>query len=197
MAQESTSITLAKNLHTLYLLGSVGRLTDGDLLERVVAGRDSVAEAAFAVLVERHAPMVLRVCRETLGAHDAQDAFQATFLVFFRRAASVQKRDSVASWLYGVARRVALRAKADEIRRRIHERRGATEVAGSPHDDADEPGSCPELHEEISRLPERYREPVVLCYLEGLTTEAVAHRAEHCPQAIHSASPGGSVCGND
>ena len=78
------------------------------LLERFVAGRDESAEAGFAALVERHGPMVLRVCRQILGdAHDAEDAFQATFLVLARRAGSVRERDSVASWLHGIARRVA------------------------------------------------------------------------------------------
>ena len=119
-------IASLRHLRTLYRVGVVGDLTDGQLLERFVAGRDESAEAGFAALVERHGPMVLRVCRQILGdAHDAEDAFQATFLVLARRAGSVRKRESVASWLYGIARRVARRSRADAARRREHERRRA------------------------------------------------------------------------
>ena len=112
-------IASLRYLCTLYRVGVVGDLTDGQLLERFVAGGDESAEAGFAALVERHGPMVLRVCRQILGdAHDAEDAFQATFLVLARRAGSVRKRESVASWLYGIAHRVARRSQADAARRR-------------------------------------------------------------------------------
>src|SRR5205823_11635567 len=121
-----------RHLHTLYRVGVIGDLTDGQLLERYVDGRDGdeASEAGFAALVERHGPMVLRVCRQILGdAHDAEDAFQATFLVLACRAGSVRKRDSVASWLHGVAQRLARRSKADAARRRAHERRRAAITA--------------------------------------------------------------------
>ena len=166
-------------LCTLYRVGVVGDLTDGQLLERFVAGRDESAEAGFAALVERHGPMVLRVCRQILGdAHDAEDAFQATFLVLARRAGSVRKRESVASWLYGIAQRVARRSQADSARRREHERRRVAMTTMESSDDTDRHPSedWPELHEEVDRLPEKYREAIVLCYLEGLTTEAAARR---------------------
>ena len=166
-------------LCTLYRVGVVGDLTDGQLLERFVAGRDESAEAGFAALVERHGPMVLRVCRQILGdAHDAEDAFQATFLVLARRAGSVRKRESVASWLYGIAQRVARRSQADSARRREHERRRAAMTTMESSDDTDRHPSedWPELHEEVDRLPEKYREAIVLCYLEGLTTEVAARR---------------------
>jgi DNA-directed RNA polymerase specialized sigma24 family protein len=115
-----------KDLRTLYAVGSIGSVTDGQLLDRFVTCRD---EAAFEALVERHGRMVLQICRGFLGnAHDAEDAFQATFLVLARQAGSIRKRDSVASWLFGVAGRIAVRARVDAARRRKYERRAA-EVA--------------------------------------------------------------------
>src|SRR6185437_2774696 len=102
----------------------VGSLDDGVLLERFISGVEGVAEPAFAALVERHGPMVLRVCRQLLGnAHEAEDAFQATFLVLARRAASIRQGRSLSSWLFGVARRVSAHARAASVRRRVHERR--------------------------------------------------------------------------
>src|SRR4051794_22551065 len=131
MAVGSEGPIFLNDLHTLFGVGAIGNLTDGQLLERFLAGRDGTASVAFTALVQRHGPMVLRVCQQTLGdPHDAQDAFQATFLVLVRKAGSVQKRDSVASWLYGIARRVAQRARADASRRRAHERRGGGKAGG-------------------------------------------------------------------
>ena len=176
MAGRSTGADVLHQLDTLFRVGVVGDLSDGQLLERFLTARDGAERAALTALVGRHGPMVLRVCRQVLGdSHDVQDAFQATFLVLVRKAGSVRKADSVASWLHGVAIRVAVRAKADAARRRAHERRGAlTAVESLAGVGLAE--SFPELHEEIVRLPERYREPVVLCYLEGLTTEEAARR---------------------
>lgn len=176
MAGRSVGADVLHQLDTLFRVGVVGDLSDGQLVQRFLDARDGADQAAFAALVERHGPMVLRVCRQVLGdSHDVQDAFQATFLVLVRKAGSVRKADSVASWLYGVAHRVAVRAKADAARRRAHERRGAV-MAAESLGGAGQAESCSVLHEEIARLPERYREPVVLCYLEGLTTEAAAQR---------------------
>jgi DNA-directed RNA polymerase specialized sigma24 family protein len=105
--------------------------------------------------------MVLHVCRSILGdEHDAEDAFQATFLVLIRQARAVRRRASVASWLHGVALRVSARARADLARCRRHDRRAGAAI----------------LHEELGRLPERYRAAVVLCHLEGNTCEAAARR---------------------
>jgi hypothetical protein len=97
-----------RHVRTLLSSGTVAALTDGQLLERFATRDGEAAEMAFAALVERHGPMVLRVCRRILAdTHDAHDAFQATFLVLVRRAGSIRSRDSMASWLHGVAYRTA------------------------------------------------------------------------------------------
>jgi RNA polymerase sigma factor (sigma-70 family) len=182
MAARLSGTELQNQLNILATMGVVGDLTDGQLLQRLSSVRDGGAQAAFTALVERHGPMVLGVCREVLGdSPDLHDAFQATFLVLFRKAGSVRNADSVASWLHGVAFRVARRAKADAFRRRVFERRGAEMGALRSDRAAEPPESWTELHEEIARLPQRYREPLVLCYLEGMTTQAVAQRLR-CPK---------------
>lgn len=169
-------------MQTLFAVGSVGDLSDAQLLRRFLNEPDAAARAAFAALVERHGPMVLRVCRSApLDEHDAQDAFQATFLVFARKAGTVRKGESLASWLHGVALRVGARARSDASRRRAGERLAATFKASHPRPAGDPSEPWPELHEEIARLPGHYREPVVLCYLEGLSTEAAAGRIG-CPR---------------
>ena len=117
----------AKDLQALFAAGALGDLGDAQLLDRFLEHeRDGpAAEAAFAAVVERHAPMVLRVCVGVLGDfHDAQDVVQATFLVLAQRAGSVRRRGSVASWLHGVALRLASKVKRGAARRRFHERRG-------------------------------------------------------------------------
>jgi RNA polymerase sigma factor (sigma-70 family) len=150
-----------------------GGLTDGQLLARFVADRD---EAAFAALVRRHGPMVLRVCSRILGnADDAEDAFQATFLVLVRKAASVVKRDAVAGFLYGVAYRTAVRLKGRLAKRRALE----WQVDQMPHPlvpPAEAPDWRPLLDRELSRLSETYRAPVILCDLEGKTRREAARR---------------------
>ena len=182
MASVGAGSGLRSSLDTLARVGVVGDLADGPLLRRVAAdlGGD-VGRSAFAAVVERHGPMVWSVCRRVLGdTPDAQDAFQATFLVLARKAGSVRKADSLASWLHGVALRVARRARVDDARRLARERRGAELRAVATSFEPD-PEPWPELHEEIARLPGRYREPLVLCYLEGLSTEAAASRIG-CPR---------------
>jgi len=147
--------------------------TDGELLGRFVGRRD---EAAFAALVERHGPMVLRACRSLLGDdHDALDAFQATFLVLARKGGSLWVRDSLGPWLHRVARRAANRARRDRDRRRAAERRAAE--AAPSRSVALEPGRddlAAAVQEEVDRLPERFRVAVVLCELEGLTSAEAA-----------------------
>src|SRR3954447_9551883 len=120
MAGRMGGYDLLSQLRTLSQVGVVGALSDGELLQRFLTECDPAPEAAFTALVQRHGPMVLRVCRQVLGdREDAEDAFQATFLILASKAASVRRTDSVASWLHGVARRVAARAKADANRRKF------------------------------------------------------------------------------
>jgi RNA polymerase sigma factor (sigma-70 family) len=163
-----------RQIHALYRAGTCSGLTDGQLLERYLAGRGERAELAFAALIERHGPMVLRVCRSVLrDEHDAEDAFQATFLVLARRAGSIRRRGSLGSWLFGVATRVARCARSEAARRRRHERRRAGETLEAI---ADPIGDDLEavIHREVERLPERLRAAVVLCYFEGQTCEQAA-----------------------
>ena len=122
-----------RQLRTLFNVGTVRELTDGQLLERFATDRGESAELAFAVLVERHGPMVLRVCRGVLNdPHDTQDAFQATFLVLVRKARALWVRDSLGPWLHQVAYRTASCARSTAARRRRHERRAAIPVGSGP-----------------------------------------------------------------
>ncbi len=145
--------------------------TDGQLLGQFLARRD---EAAFAALVRRHGPMVLGVCRRLLrDTHDAEDAFQATFIVLVRKAASLTSRAVLGDWLHGVARRTALNARRTAARRRHHEKAMArSEAPGEEVDD----DRLSLLDEALSRLPEKYRLPIVLCELEGRTRREAAER---------------------
>ncbi len=149
-------------------------VADRQLLEAFLAGRQ---EAAFAALMRRHGAMVFGVCRRVLSDwHDAEDAFQATFLVLARQAGSIRRRDSVASWLYGVAYRVSLKAKTTAARRRRHERQRPI----TPVVQAGAAAGLDELRrvldEELARLPEKYRAPLVLCYLEGKARDEAAEQ---------------------
>lgn len=183
MRQESAR-GVVRLIQTLWASGTVGSLDDAELLGRFLR-RDATSEAAFAALVQRHAPMVLRVCRDMTGnPHDAQDASQATFLILAQKARSVRRHEALANWLFGTARRVAARASRDSVRRRRHERQYAETVAGRRSSDATWDGRERDwagLYQELDRLPERYRVPIVLCDLEGLTHEQAA-LALKCPQ---------------
>ena len=118
-----------RQIQALYRAGTCSGLTDGQLLERYMSGQGERAELAFAALIEHHGPMVLRTCRAVLrDEHDAEDAFQATFLVLARRAGSICRRGSLGSWLFGAATRVARCARSEVARRRRHERRRAEET---------------------------------------------------------------------
>jgi RNA polymerase sigma factor (sigma-70 family) len=165
---------------TLFHLGTTWELTDVDLLDRFISGEGELASAAFEVIVYRHGEMVFNVCRNALrDLHDAEDAFQATFLILARQARSIRKQSSMASWLFGVASRVAARARSDAARRRLVERTSA-EMAAARESTADDHAGWALLHEAIASLPEKYRDPIVLCDLEGLTYQAAAERLG-CP----------------
>ena len=172
-----SSREVVRHLRTLYQFGVAGSLGDEQLLDRFLARRDEASEEAFAELVQRHGPMVLGVCRRILGdAHEAEDAFQATFLVLARKAASVSRREKVASWLYGVAVRTAKEARTRAARRRAREERVSSPIHVEPPDDGFPDELRDILDEELARLPARHRGPVVLCELEGLPRPEAARR---------------------
>ena len=143
-------------MRTLFDTGAIGGLTDRQLLEQFATGHRAAADAAFATLIERHGSMVLRVCQSVLNdSHDVHDVFQATFLVLVRKAGSLWVRDSLGPWLHGVALRVATKAKVAKARRKVHERRGGEAATKIPGGEPDDLASA--LHEEVERLPRKYR----------------------------------------
>jgi RNA polymerase sigma factor (sigma-70 family) len=158
--------------------GSLADLPDGQLVERFINHQE---EPAFAVLLRRHGPMVLHVCRRVLGnIHDAEDVFQATFLMLARNVRSIRKRDAVGSWLHGVAHRLAVRVREQARRRQIHEQQAVTPHHTEPSLEAAWSEVQAVLDEELRCLPAKYREVLVRCYLEGQTQEE-ASRHLGCP----------------
>jgi RNA polymerase sigma factor (sigma-70 family) len=177
----------ARHLDMLFSVGTSTGLPDDELLERFLERRDqadrasSAAEAAFEAIVRRHGPMVLGVCRRYLGdPNDVEDAFQATFIVLFRRAGSVRVGKSLGPWLHGVSRRIAARARARTLRRKAREAGYGIEPATDPSAEECRREASEALDEELGRLPSRYRMPIILCHLEGLTYQEAAHRLG-CP----------------
>jgi RNA polymerase sigma factor (sigma-70 family) len=167
---------IIQHVRRVVLLADGAGLTDGQLLECFISRRE---EAALAALVRRHSPMVWGVCRRVLfNHHDAEDAFQATFLVLVRRAASIMPRDMVANWLYGVAYQTALKARGTVARRMRRER----QVVVMPETDAEavQPDRCHELRylldQELSSLPDKHRAVIVLCDLEEKTRSEAARQ---------------------
>src|SRR6516165_5371341 len=147
---------------------------DLDLLQRFIAQHD---EAAFTVLIRRYCRTVFSVCRCLLPCEaDAEDAFQATFLVLARNAESIRKGQSLGSWLYGVAYKTALKVRANAASRRNHEAKTPVRSVSSPADDLTWREVQAALHEELNRLPEEYRAPLVLCFLESRTLDEAAKR---------------------
>jgi RNA polymerase sigma factor (sigma-70 family) len=181
---------IAGTVPAMAYAGSLAGVGDGQLLERFTVGRDEPAELAFAALVRRHGPMVLRVCRQVAGdRHTAEDAFQATFLVLARRAGSIRSPERLAPWLHGVALRTAREARMQTARRRRREVEAPEALRSEPIDQGGSPDwsairreELEVLHDEVARLPETYRAVVVLCELEGLTYQEAALRLR-CPVA--------------
>ena len=165
---------ISHDLNSLFQVGVVAGLTDAQLLEQFKTATESGSQLAFDAIVRRHGAMVMGICRRLLGNHhDAEDAFQATFIVLAVRAGAVRKGRSLGPWLHGVAARICHRARLVKGRRR--------EEQIPPGGLADPPGQNQALadlgqvlDEELRRLPEKYREPVVLCYLEGQSQEEAA-----------------------
>ncbi|HEY7315185.1 MAG TPA: sigma-70 family RNA polymerase sigma factor [Gemmataceae bacterium] len=156
------------------LLRDGAGMTDGQLLDCFLTQRD---DAAFAALVKRHAPMVWGVCRRVLHHHhDAEDAFQATFLVLVRKAATVEPKEMVGNWLYGVAYQTALKARSVSTRRREREKQ-MVEMAEPAVEEREVWNDLqPLLDQELSCLPDKYRVPIVLCDLEGKTRKEAARQ---------------------
>ena len=163
---------------------SPGVQTDGQLLELFISGGH---ERAFEALVRRHGPMVLSVCRRILGnIHDAEDAFQATFVVLARRATSVLPPDLVGNWLYGVAYRVATKARTASARRRARERSAAQACRPAVTKPSERSGAGPFLDECLQGLSEKYRTPIVLCHLEGRSRQEAARLLRVSPGTLSS-----------
>jgi RNA polymerase sigma factor (sigma-70 family) len=184
----ATSLQVGRDdLAVLFAEGAIGCSSDAELLDRFVRGRGNAsAERAFAALMDRHGPMVLGVCRRVTGdQHAADDAFQVVFLIFARKAPGVRlgADNSIGPWLYGVSLRVARHARAAAVRRH---RMAKSLDALEPIDPSTSFNQCEQaelraaIDAEISRLPERFRSAVVLCYLEGLSQNQAARRLG-CP----------------
>jgi RNA polymerase sigma factor (sigma-70 family) len=167
-----------REIETLFAVGAIGRLSDGQLIERFLSGTRDEAETAFAALVDRHGAMVMGVCGRLLAdSNDADDAFQATFLVLVRRAHSIARRDLLANWLYRVAYQTARVARTRAAKRHAKERQVIDVLrTRSTQDDAGCGDLVVHLDEELCRLPEKFRIPVVLCELEGRSRKEAALR---------------------
>jgi len=177
MRTEPTNVY--RQLNRLLNAGTVGGMTDSQLVEQFVSGDHESASLAFEVIVQRHGPMVLRVCQMVLrDVHAAEDAFQATFLVLARKARRLGTRELLGNWLYGVAARTARKAKAMGARRWNCDRRSASGLTATVEEPHDQRQADLEqvLHEEIDRLPHAYRTAIVACYLDGLSQAQAAHQ---------------------
>ena len=168
---------ICSSLDALLTAGTLGSLSDGELLDHFRRDAGSSGQEAFRMLVERHGAMVLRVCRGLLkDPHEAEDAFQATFLVLVRRAASIRRRETIGSWLYGVASRVARRARIRSDRRRKREVSVEVDPPSRPESVVEPSAEDRALHDEIRHLPESLRAPLILCCLEGYSYDLAARQ---------------------
>jgi RNA polymerase sigma factor (sigma-70 family) len=166
--------SVLQHIRKLAAVHQSAELTDGQLLEGFATRHE---EAAFTALVQRHGPMVLGVCRRVLrNPHDAEDAFQATFLILVRKAGSIGRRESLSYWLHEVAYRTALRAKFNAAKRRVHERQALAMSDADPLAELAWRDVQPLLDAELQQLPEKYRAPFILCYLEGKTHAEAAQQ---------------------
>jgi RNA polymerase sigma factor (sigma-70 family) len=163
-------------IRRLFEVGTTSGLTDAELIARFNDREAATSEHSFAALVERHAPMVYRVCRSTLrDPNDADDAFQATFLVLARKASTLGTHETIGPWLHLVARRASSTLRSEAARRRAREE-AASALSRPEPSQSDGLEVAQAVHEEIDRLPGTYRSAVVLCLLEGLTQEQAAQR---------------------
>jgi RNA polymerase sigma factor (sigma-70 family) len=182
MADNSLSRVLQR-IRMLAAVQAYRNFADRELLERFVNAND---ESAFTVVIERYGPMVLGLCRRALDKlHDAEDVCQATFLVLAHKAGSIRKNTSLSTWLHGVACRVAGRLKRDKARRQQRERKTKSLLT---KDTATEVGwrECQTiLDEELERLPQRYRAPLILCYLDGKTRDEAARQLRVSTGSLH------------
>jgi RNA polymerase sigma factor (sigma-70 family) len=166
---------VSRPIEVLWTSGTMAGLSDAQLLSRFVQTRDVTGELAFSELVQRHGPMVLGVCRQIVRhSQDADDAFQATFLILVRKAASIRVGESLAPWLYSVACRTARRARSAAARYRPAPAEPIPDRHALPEENVSTRDLRPLLHEELGRLPGKYRAPIVLCHLEGKTHEEAA-----------------------
>ena len=170
------SRSLCQDFASLFATGTLANLADFQLLDEFIARRNHLA---FEELVARHGPMVLSICRRWLdNPHDIEDAFQSTFLILVRKAARLQDRNALSSWLYGVALRVVRRARKGARQRQFREQPLVAEPAARPHAQhecrRDEVFTI--VDQEIGRLPQNQQVAVVLCLLEGLTHQAAASK---------------------
>jgi RNA polymerase sigma factor (sigma-70 family) len=173
----ASSGEIGRQLGRLFSAGSAVGLTDGELIAQFADRRGESAEAAFETILARHGALVWSVCRQVLGnAHAAEDAFQTTFLVLVRQAGSLRIREngSLGPWLHGVAYRIALKARQGIARRRAREHRVAKAAVESDSAAIEHGELHALLHEEVNRLPAKYRAPVVLCYFKGRSHDEAA-----------------------
>ena len=171
----TSSSAVMRDFQTLFDLGTTGAQSDSELLDHFLARCGEEAEIAFAAVLARHGPMVLRVCRRTLADPlDAEDAFQVTFLVLARKARTIARRDSLANWLYGVAVRTAREVRTNAARRRKREGEMKERLRADVPTDGPDDELRLALDDELSRLPESFRAAVVLCDLEDKTHKEAA-----------------------
>jgi RNA polymerase sigma factor (sigma-70 family) len=172
-----TSGIVLKRIRALWDEGRVGALSDEQLLERLTARGGGAREGAYEAIILRHGPMVLGVCRRVLrGSPEAEDAFQATFLILARRAGAIRRGEHLGGWLVRVAYRVATRARSLAARRGAIVPPESIDPADRPDEHAERDDASAAILGEVQRLPEKYRLPVQLCYLEGRTHDEAAAR---------------------